>query len=297
MKRHFYWKNELISQSPLINLDNKSFLYGESIFTTFLMSCGKLSFLNWHLERLQKGAEVFLFATSQEAALLKTLFEKFLVQLENFSFSSSFQRIRVSCYRDPENFQALKLWAEIEEKDQGDFFINDSLEHLRVQSLKFALSESERASDWRGADYKVMGNYAQLFHCRHQVQARGFDDVLFCNSENSVYELSTSNLCVFENGEFIFPLSKHLLVNGIQQRFLKESLGSQFPIVERPIDLDYLFGRPLAVLSLNCVKGLGLIEEIDGKAINYDQQFDNVLKLFKEKYKSSYKNLRLWKNN
>ena len=108
-------------------------------------------------------------------------------------------------------------------------------------------------------------NYQDVFEIVNEFKEKGYDDIIFYNSEDVVTEASTSNLLCLKNGEYFTPQRSDEFHIGTTIRFFIEKLNAKEKKVFKD-DLDKLDGLWL----LNARRGIRGVSKIQNKEIKID---------------------------
>ncbi len=232
----------LTNQPPVLKATSPAFLYGESAFTSFLAVDGKVKGLEFHKERIERAAVSFWGAEGRQ--LYQRSFDE--VSLASGKLNGSF-RVRLTLYKD----EGLKFFWSFEA-------VNPKLEFRKVESIR-----------WEnfGPFYNFKSaNYAIIFN---ELKKREADDLIKIGRRGEVFELSTSNLLLYKNGQFQSPAPSENVLEGCQLSFFKTLPG--FEVVTQKITLEDLFKAEF-VLGSNAVKEFFVISQVDEKPLTYSKE-------------------------
>ena len=209
---------------------------GHVVFTSMRLHEGRILFLEDHLERLIKGAD-FLFPTAS--------WPKFKKELADFLLSQMY----------PTNFDSYMRLTIVE--DEVSVFL-DKLNDFPAQ-VNLADAFNKRAPSLIPS-YVKQSNYLLSDIEIKNVQAYGFDDVLFFDQNDIVAEASTSNIFVVNaEGEILTPKKSSMVLDGVLRKNLIECLNqNKWQILERDIKRAEVLSAREIWLS-NSIKGLRFI--------------------------------------
>src|SRR5690606_25553906 len=94
------FNGQIIAENEtVVSVDNRSFRYGDGLFETMLWKDGDIRFLNFHVERLQKGMEMLHFDEYRkfDAFFIRAKAEE-LIRKNNMIGQQA--RVRLIVYRD-----------------------------------------------------------------------------------------------------------------------------------------------------------------------------------------------------
>ena len=111
-----------------------------------------------------------------------------------------------------------------DEKDKLCFFLWGSpieISKNRSKGVSLALAQGRRVPDGKPSFLK-MGNYGDTIIELRNAKQKGFDDVLFLDTENRVKECSTSNIILIRGTNLVTPQLDSCLLDGITRKnFIK----------------------------------------------------------------------------
>jgi branched-subunit amino acid aminotransferase/4-amino-4-deoxychorismate lyase len=94
---------------------------------------------------------------------------------------------------------------------------------------------------------------------RRMAQREGFDDVLFLNPDETISEITTSNIGFIREGRIVWPRSEFL--NGITMTLINQALDE--PVSAEPLRLPDLAGMD-AAFATNAATGVRPVRSVDG---------------------------------
>ena len=111
----------------------------------------------------------------------------------------------------------------------------------------------------------------------------GDDDLLFLSSEDTVLESSVANIFVVRHNKlYTAPVGPNVL-EGIMRRKVMDVAHEYFDQVEESgANMDQVY-KADAVFGSNSVRGLFLIDQVDGHEINYNEAFMTKFELLKNR--------------
>ncbi len=247
---------------------NRTFLYGEGLFSTIRISNFCPLFLDEHLDRLNKGLQ-YLYGIDADKSLGKKIL--------NLSAKHLNAKLRVSCFQ-LSSYQSLiekegvvHYFFHVLELDQN--FLEASL------PVKLCFSES-RVSENRVPSFLKSGNYLVSILEKKRALEKGFHDILFLDVNNNMTESTTSNV-IFRKGDLFYtaPLSSMVLdgvtrrkvINALQKDFIQ--IKTQHISKEEVLEMDDCW-------LLNSVIGIQPVEKIEEKHISSSDQWTKKLKKY-----------------
>lgn len=238
---------------------NRSFLYGESVFTTAMLIQGRVLFLANHLDRLLKGAN-FLWGpfNSKDLAFLRDKIERGIPQ-------SSYQdglRITLS-YQDTErtilrkNFDIFHI--------QVDYFSFDKGEK-KIVTLKSVKTSDEQ--DLLPSFIKNSRRVQQTITLYKSGYLNQSESLLFCGPDEEVYETSWANIFAVKENILYTPSSGGSVLAGIMREKILQFKGHHFSKVkEETFTLSFFKSCDFAFIS-NALWGVIPVEKIDATNLN-----------------------------
>lgn len=259
MKIFYLSQGHLTINTPCIPATSAAFLHGESIFTSLLVNDRKIYNLNYHRERIQRGANELWGVDGgklwdQSFALLHDKSSELKKE-----FGKKYFRARFTLYFDqkPEY-----LWS----------FQEFSLEN-QIRKVKTEVWEFQGPS----FNFKS-GDYAKAFSLLKKAKSEQYDDFIKINSQDEVFELTTSNILILKENKIISPPVTSNCLQGTSIQFIKK----HFPLIEKKIFISDLF-EASCVLGVNAVQGPFVISHVDKKLLPYSKRdSDDFFEKFKE---------------
>lgn len=259
---------------------NRAFMYGESVFTTMRMADGLLKDWDMHFERLRKGAE-FVFGPFTDGpdwvAILKNRLEAKTQGLDGNKV------VRLTLYRDQQarGLQKTSLISvtDIKVHVSATHFDKDRFEN---KMLKLRTCPVNKKPYWWPSFLKA-GNYLETIMSQKKFLQPGDDDLLFLSPDDTVLESSVANIFVVRhNNLYTAPVGPNVL-EGIMRRKVMDVAHEYFDQVEEsPANMDQVY-KADAVFGSNSVRGLFLIDQVDGHEINYNEAFMTKFELLKNR--------------
>ena len=127
------------------------------------------------------------------------------------------------------------------------------------------------------------GNYLETIISQKKFLQPGDDDVLFISSENTILKSSVANIFVVRHNRLYTAPAGPDVLEGIMRRKVIDVAKTYFDSfeesatsVEQIYTADALFGS-------NSVRGLFLIDHIDGHEIKYTEEFVDKFELLKNR--------------
>lgn len=257
---------------------NRAFLYGESVFTTMRMVDGIVKDWDLHFDRLRKSAE-FMYGPftngSDWSADLKN-------RLEDRLHGDGNKVIRLTLYREQArgllkteliSIADLKVHVSMNVFDQ-------TLSEDRMLKLR-TCPVNKRPHWW--PDFLKCGNYLETILSQKKFMQPGDDDILFLSSADTVLESSVANIFIVRHNKIYTAPTGPNVLDGVMRRKVISFAQEYFDSCEESETTMAQLLKADAVFGSNSVRGLFLVDQIDGREINYTQKLLDKFKLFKNR--------------
>lgn len=233
-KENEEWKESLLKSNFL----TKPVEYFE-IFESMLVENNLIELQNYHLERMQKSAEYFLF-----------VFERELIQEKIDS--------EIKLLRSDKKYKyklLLSKWGEV----------NSDITEIvdEKNDLKITISDKQTDPNDKFMYFKTTNRHL-YDHEFKNAQNNGFDEVLFFNRYNKLTEGAISNILIKLNGDLVTPsFNSGLLPGCFRKKLLELNL-----IKEKILTMDELLNAE-EIFLINSVRKKRKVAEIfyNGKII------------------------------
>lgn len=263
---------------------NRSFLYGESVFSTAMLIQGKVLFLSDHLDRLQQGAN-FLWGpfSDQDLNSLRSRV------LEGISQHSSKNGLRITLSYQDQDRSILRESFNVD-AIRVDYlsFEKGVKKPLRLKSVKVA-DEQELLPPYLKSSRRVQET---LTYFRNGYITSS-ESLLFCGPDEEVFETSWANLFAVKGNNLYTPPCGGSVLAGIMRKKILEFGAHQFgQVKEEVFDLHWLRNSDF-VFATNALWGVIPIEKID--ATNFNQPIESFFNfekaIFDEEVRSKMSNV------
>jgi branched-subunit amino acid aminotransferase/4-amino-4-deoxychorismate lyase len=233
-----------IDLSPLEILMSKAFLQGESLFTSLLVERSKAWFIDDHLDRLMHSLHWHFDYSTLQIGMIRQNIE---VELGQLSYKAKFEYLRMTFFESGES-KYLVLFLKPHQDPRGEL---SSLE-LKTFQQEFQF-ESRRFHKW--------GNYLDS-----NLLKKGFragQDLLFLDQNESVLELSSSNIFFSDGKNFYTPDLNGDILSGVYRKNLISHLRDNgLKVYEERIALRQIKDFKFA-FATNCLGGIREIHSIE----------------------------------
>lgn len=271
------FNGQIIAENEtVVSVDNRSFRYGDGLFETMLWKDGDIRFLNFHVERLQKGMEMLHFDEYRkfDAFFIRAKAEE-LIRKNNMIGQQA--RVRLIVYRDgaglytPETnkpafcLQVSRIPTSLRDKKLG--LIVDVYTEYKKPYSDLSMLKSNNA---------LIFTMAGLFKKKH-----AYDDVFLLNQEGNLCEALTSNIFVYYEKVLYTPALTEGCIEGVMRRVVMDMAQHEgIPVVEAQINPE-IMKQADEIFCTNAVQGVQWV-------MGYKQKryFNKISRILQEKLQS-----------
>ena len=159
---------------------------------------------------------------------------------------------------------------------------NFEKERFENKMLKLRTCPANKKPYWWPSFLKA-GNYLETIISQRKFLQPGDDDLLFLATDDTILESSVANIFVVRHNRlYTAPVGPDVL-EGVMRRKVIDVAKNYFDSIdESAATLDQVY-KADAVFGSNSVRGLFLIDQIDGHEISYTEQFIDKFKLLKSR--------------
>ncbi|MFK7773088.1 MAG: aminotransferase class IV [Saprospiraceae bacterium] len=240
------------SDQPILDSDNRAFLYGDALFETIRMSEGKILFLENHVNRLLQGLHFFKYKVPKKYSL--PFFTK-----EINKIASGNSRIRITVFRSkgglytPKNNRPQFL-ISISPLSSPSFSLNKKGLNVGIfDEIKLPRSPISNYKTCNSSPYVLAGL---------NKKERNLDDVILLNDKDRISEASSSNIFFIKKNKIITPsLSEGCVAGTMRKKILEIATEKKYLIQENPIKLTHLKNFEEIWLT-NAISGIKWIAQI-----------------------------------
>ncbi len=253
----------LYLQAP--NSTDRSFHYGDGLFTTIKVKDGKAMLWDLHLQRLVSGAKALLIhafdqdeltAKVQQAITAPEQVVKVLISRGQAGRGYSPQGIEAPCcYISTAALPDYSCWQQ--------------------QGICLGVAEFKLAQQPALAGVKHNNRLEQVL-IKAELAQSGVDELVVLDQSDAVIEVSAANLMFCKNGQWFTPKLDQAGVNGV----MRQHLMAQRPVTEGRYQLGDL-QQAEAILICNALMGVVPVKEFAGqtKHIELVRQFVSGVEL------------------
>ncbi len=220
----------------VIGIQNRSFRYGDGLFESMSWKNGDIQFLEYHIDRLQKGMNLLKLEGAQ-------LFDAFFIrqkveQLIKKNNLKGFARVRLSVYRgggglySPETnkasfiLEAEELDGKVNAQNSAGLIIDIFKDH------KKSINDFSPIKSNNALLYVLAGIYRKN---------HGLDEVILLNENGLLCEASGSNIFVWYKDTLYTPALSEGCVEGVMRRVVIEVARlNKINVIEAQINPEIL---------------------------------------------------------
>ncbi|NQD71377.1 aminotransferase class IV [Sphingobacterium shayense] len=258
---------------PVATMDNRALRYGDGLFETMLWKDGDIRFLDFHIERLQKGMQLLQFEEN-------TKFDRFFIRSKVDELARKNNvigqqlRVRFSVFRaggglySPETnkpvfcIQLSQIPTSLRDKKMGliiDLFTD----------VKKPFSDLSHVKSNNALIYVLAGVHKKKY---------AFDEVLILNQEGFLCEALTSNIFVYFEKTLYTPALSEACIDGVMRRVVMDMANDEgIPVVEAQID-PQIMKQADEIFCTNATQGVQWV-------MGYKQKryFNKISRILQEK--------------
>lgn len=253
--QHINFNGKIIdANTPIFTTKNRAFRYGDALFESIRMLDGRLPFLEYHYERLQRGMGVLGFDIPTHFSII--FFEN---EIKKLTRDKGNFRIRLTVYRSdgglytPENNTPVFL---IEAKQIADNQFTVNKEGLNIGTyIKSKLPLSSLAN------LKTSNSLAYILAAQF-CQKNNWDDCLILNQTGRIAETYKANIFFVKNNVIYTPLLDEGCIAGVMRKVVINILREmKKDLIETQISPEKL-NEFDAIFITNATRGVQWISRI-----------------------------------
>ncbi|MBL4754703.1 MAG: aminotransferase class IV [Flavobacteriales bacterium] len=217
----------LPSDIPILNIQNRSFRYGDGLFESLRVVDGLVVLLEHHLQRLTTGMNVLKMSADPDRGV--AFWKEQILRLCEDNRCLDKARVRLTIYRkdgghyEPSNADYGYL---IEAESNATVFSNPELEGLNIGVFDEILKPINSLGGVKTANSLI---YVLAGVVKDQ---NSMDDMLILNESGKVAEAISSNIFIVKNGQFSTPSLDEGCVAGVTRDWLITKMRANGTTVE-----------------------------------------------------------------
>lgn len=200
------WVNGI--PESFVSVSDRGFNYGDGLFATMRIECGRIQLLNCHLARLSQGAMRLGFSWQASSELI-TLLEDIASKLNRACIKLQLSRGQGGRgYAAPESVNVTEV---ISVSDFPQYY-----QQWQQQGIKLCRSDIQLGQQSRLAGIKHLNRLEQVL-IKSSVLHQLYQDWLVLDCNNNVIESSVANLFIINDKQVITPSIHYSGVAGVMR--------------------------------------------------------------------------------
>lgn len=277
LTRYINFDGQIIAaDTPIVSIESRALRYGDGLFETMLWKDGQIRFLDFHVDRLQRGMKLLQF---EEYATFDSFFIKSRAEelIRKNNMVGQQVRIRFIVFRDgaglyaPDSNRAMYSMEVVR--------IPPSLRDRKVglivdvfSDFKKPYSDLSHLKSNNAMVYVMAGLFKKKF---------AYDEVLLLNQEGYLCEALNSNVFVFYDKVLYTPALTEGCVEGVMRRVVMDMAADEgYPVVEAQISPE-IMKQADEIFCTNAVQGVQWV-------MGYKQKryFNKISRVLQDKLES-----------
>ena len=240
----------LPQNTPLLNIGNRGFKYGDGLFESMRLMKGKLKFAELHADRLQRGMKALKIDGYSQ---MDTWFLNDIVTELARRNKVKHGRLRLTVYRDAEGLYTptqnkMGFCLELTASDEPRYFLNERGLIMDV------FTDLPKPSNYL-SNIKTCNSLIYVMASLHKTQNK-LDDVFLLNQSGNLCEASSSNIFInYQNHLYTPALSEGCVEGVMRQVVIKLAHENNIEITEAQINPDILYEADEVFLT-NATRGI-----------------------------------------
>lgn len=236
--------------TPLLNIGNRGFKYGDGLFESMRLMKGKLKFAELHADRLQRGMKALKIDGYSQ---MDTWFLNEIVTELARRNRVKHGRLRLTVYRDAEGLYTpsqnkMGYCLELNPSEEPRYFLNERGLIMDV------FADLPKPCNYL-SNIKTCNSLIYVMAGIHKTQNR-LDDVFLLNQNGNLCEASSSNIFInYQNHLYTPALSEGCVEGVMRQVVIKLAEENNIPLTEAQINPDILYEADEVFLT-NATRGI-----------------------------------------
>ena len=279
MKEFINFNGDILDKNNFsLELSNRAFRFGDSIFETIRVFDGKVIFADKHYSRLIKTLEIVKISIPKY--FTKEYLNSEIIKLINFNKSISNARIRLTVWRKSSS----NIYF-VDSRDGGEGF-DFVIEFSELSDNNFSIDISNYEIDIFEDIYKPTGILSQiksnnvLLHsiAGSVVKEKSINNIVLVNEKECITEAVNANIFIVKNKIIYTPKLSDGCVDGIMRGYLIDLIQKQtdYKIEIKSIKTNELLSCDEIFLS-NSIIGIQSISKY--KDTNYSNRVTSEIKI------------------
>lgn len=242
----------LINAIPSQHIDatDRGLAYGDGLFSTMKVQYGKVQLWDFHLQRLQLGAQK-LFFPEVDWALLTDDVQSVAKSVADKKESV----IKIILTRGSGGRGYSTQGCDSPQRIISSSAYPDFYHQWQKEGVKLILCESQLSSNKQLAGLKTLNRLEQVL-IKNELESKQAVEGIVCDNQGYVIEACTANLFIYLDNHWQTPLLESSGVAGVQRRqLMSKAKQSGIEIIEKRIHIDNLKNAQ-AICLTNALMGL-----------------------------------------
>ena len=251
-------------ESHHIDAMDRGLAYGDGLFSTMKVQYGKVQLWDFHLQRLQLGAQKLYFPSIDWVQLFD---EVKMVAQSIADIKESVIKVIITRGSGGRGYSAEGCSSPLRIISSSDY--PAFYKQWQQQGIKLIQCDSQLASNKQLAGLKTLNRLEQVL-IKQELQNKQALEGIVCDNQGYVIEACTANLFIFLDNEWKTPKLDSSGVAGVQRRqIMTLALQAGISIVEEHIHIDRL-GQAQAIFLSNAL--MGIVPVIQYQDIIFDSE-------------------------
>ena len=230
---------------------SQAFMFGYGVFETLKVLKGKILFMEEHLERLEKGCRTLNISLNEEKS---KIVEDSYKLLKTKNIENGVLRISYSKGED-ENYLVVSTRESSYKKEDYERGFNITFSKLRKNENSILT-------------YIKSNNYIENLFAKQVANERGFDEMLFLNTEENIAEGTSSNVFWIKDNIVYTPsIECGLLAGVVRQQVLRSLEGLRVKVRIGKFTKEDIMNSDEVFLT-NSVMDIMPVSKIEDKTFN-----------------------------
>ena len=237
-------------ESTTIAANDRGLAYGDGLFSTIKVEYGIAQLWDYHLQRLQLGAEKLFFPKVDWLILSDEL-----RCLANSLAGQQYAVIKVILTRGSGGRGYSSEGCLAPQRILSTHPYPDFYQHWQKQGLKVIQCQQQLSMNRQLAGLKTLNRLEQVL-IKHELESQQAVEGIVCDNDGYVIEACSANVFVYINHHWITPILDSSGIHGVKRRqIMVLSAQAGQPITEMKVSIDDLLNAQ-AVCLCNALMGI-----------------------------------------